>query len=99
MQHGGSSSSDQELHVAVSRLAEQVEELTAMVAQLAGQPAGDAGSSAKGINGAVVGGGSVAVQVVPVTKAKGDSSAPLVRYDMYQEFLMHVLLLHECACW
>ncbi|CAM9523102.1 unnamed protein product [Pylaiella littoralis] len=85
MQHGGSSSSDQELHVAVSRLAEQVEELTAMVAQLAGQPAGDAGSSAKGINGAVVGGGSVAVQVVPVTKAKDDSSAPLVSTSAAQQ--------------
>lgn len=77
---GSSSSSDKELQLAVSRLAEQVEDLTAMVAQLAGQPAGVAGSAAKGINGAVVSGGDAAVPVVPAAKAKSAaSSAPLVR--------------------
>lgn len=70
-----SGSSDEELEVAVSKLAAQVEDLTAMVAQLAAEPAGFAGS-AKGINGAVVDAGA-AVPVVS-TKVK-DESKPLVR--------------------
>lgn len=69
------SGSDEELQVAVSKLAAQVEDLTAMVAQLAAEPAGVAGS-AKGINGAVVD-ASAAVPVVS-TKAKGESKS-LVR--------------------
>lgn len=68
--------SDEELQVAVSRLAAQVEDLTAMVAQLAAEPAGGAGG-AKGINGAVVDTGA-GVPVVS-TKAKGESKPPLVR--------------------
>lgn len=73
MQQG---SSDQELQVAVSKLAGQVEELTAMVAQLAAEPGGSAGSTTA-INGGVVDGGA-ALPVVS-TKAKGESK-PLVRY-------------------
>lgn len=74
-QHPGSS--NEELQVAVSKLAAQVEDLTAMVAQLAAEPAGGAGS-AMGINGAVVDAGA-AVPVVS-TKAKGGPQQPLVRY-------------------
>lgn len=73
MQQSGSG--DDELQVAVSKLAAQVEDLTAIVAQLAAEPAGGAGS-AKGINGAVVDAG--ATVTVVSTKAKGDSK-PLVR--------------------
>ncbi len=68
--------SDQELQVAVRKLAEQVEDLTAMVAQLAAEPAGSAGT-ARTINGGVVEGGVASVPVVS-TKAK-DGSKPLVR--------------------
>lgn len=74
MQQG--SGSDQELQVAVSKLAGQVEELTAMVAQLAAEPGGNAGT-AKAVNGGVVDGGA-ALPVVS-TKAKGGLT-PLVRY-------------------
>ncbi|CBJ27335.1 conserved unknown protein [Ectocarpus siliculosus] len=79
MQQG--SGSDQELQVAVSKLAGQVEELTAMVAQLAAEPGGNAGA-AKAINGGVVDGGS-ALPVVS-TKAKGGST-PLVSTSAAQQ--------------
>ncbi|CAM9618212.1 unnamed protein product [Ectocarpus fasciculatus] len=68
----GSGGSDQELQVAVSKLAGQVEELTAIVAQLAAEPEGSAGA-AKAINGGVVDGGA-ALPVVSA-KAKGGSKA------------------------
>lgn len=69
------SGSEQELQVAVRRLAEQVEDLSAMVAQLAAEPAGGA-DTARAINGGVVDGGA-AVPVVPTKAAK--ESKPLVR--------------------
>lgn len=74
--------SDQELQVAVSKLAGQVEELTAMVAQLAGEQVASK-SNAKGINGAVLDGGAAlpgAPAETPKSGAKSGSK-PLVRYD------------------
>ena len=71
-------SSDEELQVAVSKLAAQVEDLTAMVAQLAGEPAGGAGG-AKGINGAVVDAGAAVPVVSTTSKGKSESKPPLVR--------------------
>lgn len=82
--------SDQELQVAVSKLAGQVEELTAMVAQLAAEQAGG-NSNAKNINGAVLDGGA-AVPAAPVKTAESGAksgSKPLVRYGGgYAEIIM-----------
>lgn len=75
--------SDQELQVAVRKLAEQVEDLTAMVAQLAAEPVGSV-DTARAINGGVVEGGVASVPVVS-TKSK-DGSKPLVRYDLLRDF-------------
>ncbi|CAM9607341.1 unnamed protein product [Hapterophycus canaliculatus] len=78
--------SDQELQVAVSKLAGQVEELTAMVAQLAGEHAGGK-SSAKSINGAVLE-GVAAVPVAPAKTAKSGTksgSKPLVSTSAAQQ--------------
>lgn len=94
MQQSGSS--DEELQVAVSKLAAQVEDLTAMVAQLAAEPAGGAGS-AKGINGAVVDAGA-AVPVVS-TESKGDSKPPLVRCVPVHFRRMFMCALHDCCPW
>lgn len=90
MQQSGSS--DEELQVAVSKLAAQVEDLTAMVAQLAAEPVGGAGGE-NGINGAVVDAGA-AVPVVS-TKAKGESKTPLVRCVPVR--FRHILISERCV--
>lgn len=76
--------SDDELQLAVRQLAAQVEDLKAIVLQLAesggvGVGSADAGASsqARNINGATVDSSSAAVPVPPAKAAKG-ASAPLV---------------------